>query len=106
MNAVLSRRFEELLIQAKAVEATKITEADPLNGRPVTRLEMEEFLGWNLRAKNLLERACGPDSLHMKAFQDNEHNSFLTTADIFPRLKAIFLAAKEDFEGGYRRPQI
>ena len=62
------------------------------------------LLGWQVKARNLLSRACGAESEHYKRFQDLENNTrFIKTYNFMLTLKAVFLAAKEDYEGGYLR---
>lgn len=49
-----------------------------------------------------MERACGADSTHMKAYVEADlQGMYETYVDRLTRLKAVFLAAKEDFDGGY-----
>jgi len=64
------------------------------------------FLGWRVKARNLLSQACGAESEHYKDFQRLEGNPGMFAASshsFMQRLKAVFLAAKEDYEGGYLR---
>lgn len=50
----------------------------------------------------MLSNACGIDSQHFSAFVEAEKGgSFTTNLSILKSLKAVFLAAKEDYEGGY-----
>ena len=70
------------------------------------------FLGWRVKARNLLLKACGAESEHYKEFERLEANPGMFAASshsFMQRLKAVFLAAKEDYEGGFetsssRRP--
>jgi Domain of unknown function (DUF4145) len=54
-----------------------------------------------VKAKHLLEKACGLESQHFKHFEEATHGSYSTSWDILERMGTVFLAAKEDFEGGY-----
>ncbi len=101
MNAVLLKRFSELCEQLGAVEATKYIASNQFYTQPQPRVDDNTFLNWKVKAKNLLERACGAGSQHYREFVDNENLAYLTNLDVLGRLKAIFLAAKEDFEGGH-----
>jgi hypothetical protein len=67
-----------------------------------TRSSTDLFLGWCVKARNLLASACGRESEHFKTFVTAEEpNSFENNPAVFGRFQAVFLAAKEDFEGGY-----
>lgn len=60
------------------------------------------LLNWSVKAKNLIVRSCGEDSQHFKAFEKAEKFHLTdTSSSVLRRVSAIFLAAKEDFEGGY-----
>jgi hypothetical protein len=67
-------------------------------------IESNALLEWKVKARSLLNKACGPESEHFKEFQNNErtggYDTYLATLE---RLKAVFLAAREDYEGGYLR---
>lgn len=102
MANILSKRFEELAEQLKTVEATKRREQMPYDDRPVERVDAELLLNWVVKAKNLLSHACGLESQHFVHFVDAEHGGmYCTNADNLQRMKAVFLAAQEDFDGGY-----
>ena len=58
------------------------------------------LLNWKVKVKNLLLKVCGEESQHFQQFEKNE-TGYTTNYTIFKSLKAVFLAAKEDFEGGY-----
>ncbi len=92
----LKRRFDELLVQLDDVEKTKTNH----------QIDTHLFLGWRVKARNLLLQACGAESEHYKGFQseEKEGGSFGESSHwVMRRLKAVFLAAKEDYEGGYLR---
>ncbi len=95
------KRFSELCDQLNAVEATKRNEYDKYSNSNLIRVDNNQLLNWKVKAKNLLQAACGVESQHFKHFEENESGSYLTSYDILLRLRAVFLAAKEDFEGGY-----
>jgi hypothetical protein len=62
----------------------------------------ESFLEWKVKAKNLIVKVCGESSEHYKEFLNSEKpGGYETNLDQFKRVKSVFLAAKEDFEGGY-----
>jgi hypothetical protein len=101
MTKVLAVRFVELTKQLEEVELTKRYQHGenlPIKGDYV---DEEKFLNWRVKAKNLLVRACGSASEHFRIFEEEEKTGLLTNYQKLKRLKAVFLAAREDFEGGY-----
>ena len=101
MIQTLKRRFDELLVQLDKVEATKRAERDQyFSGNYV---DDSLFLGWRVKARNLLSQACGVGSEHYRQFEKTEKNNHLysTNYDLALLLRAVFVAAKEDYEGGY-----
>ena len=102
MTALYKKRFAELCEQLDAVEATKRTEWDGYANRNATRVDSNLLLNWKVKAKSLLEKACGVDSQHLKLFNESASGSFYqTNYDTLLDMRAVFLAAKQDFEGGY-----
>lgn len=101
MLELFKKRFAELEAQAKAVAATKQSKHSSHSGH-YEELDRELFLGWCVKARNLLASACGRESEHFKSFVTAEAPlSFEDNPAVFGRVQAVFLAAKEDFEGGY-----
>ena len=101
MLELLKKRFGELETQAQAVAATKQSKNSSFSGQ-YEELNRELLLGWCVKARNLLASACGRESEHFKSFvKAEEPNSFENNPQVFGRVHAVFLAAKEDFEGGY-----
>jgi hypothetical protein len=99
---VLRRRFDELLVQLEAVERTKKFESGTLVSGDF--VDDNLLLGWRVKAYNLLAKACGLESEHYRRFESVENkNLYLTNYQVMLRQKAVFLAAKEDHEGGYLR---
>jgi hypothetical protein len=85
----------------KHVAASKATHHSEIFGSG-EYIDNELFLNWTVKVKNLLSRVCGKESQHLQEFQKKEKNiAYATNYSVFKTLKAIFLAAKEDFEGGY-----
>ena len=71
--------------------------------------ENNKFLSWKVKVKDLLSKVCGEDSDYLREFDKFDKNEFgIQTTEsnyqIFLRLEAVFLAAKEDFEAGYLLP--
>lgn len=95
-----SNRFVELVNQAEEIEATKYSE-DASWGRG-QYVDDNRFLNWKTKAKNLLSVSCSEQSEHYKSFINCEKPSMYTTNyESLLKLKSIFLAAKEDYDGGY-----
>ena len=97
---VLQRRFVELEAQMAAIEATRRYESGEfLSG---DRIDTDILLAWGVKARHLISTACRLESEHYKSFIIAERGgSYLTSYDIYKSMRAVFLAAKEDFEGGY-----
>jgi hypothetical protein len=104
VTALLRKRFVELCSQLDEVEATKRDEWNEYARSSVTRVDSNSLLNWKVKAKSLLQSVCGADSQHFKMFEENETGSYLTSYEILKQLRAVFLAAREDFEGGYLLP--
>jgi hypothetical protein len=95
----LKRRFDELLAKLDEIEKTK----PPLSSSG-DLVDGFMLLGWQVKARNLLSRACGEESEHYKQFRAIEDEAhFKNTHYFMRRLKTVFMAAKEDFEGGHTR---
>lgn len=53
-------------------------------------------------SKTLTSNACGKDSEHYSSFVEAEKiTPYGDNYGVFKRIRPVFLAAKEDFEGGY-----
>jgi hypothetical protein len=100
MTKLFSKRFKELLQQCDNIEKTKRLEPNPLSGRPQEQIDADLFLGWRVKAKSHLERVCGLESQHFKAFEEAETYGS-PSYEKFKKMKVVFQAAQEDFEGGY-----
>lgn len=97
----LEKRFHELVAQADGVAATKQTKHSSYTGS-YEEVDSDLLLGWCVKARNLLASACGRESEHFKSFVEAEEpRSFENNPTRLSRLRSVFLAAKEDFEGGY-----
>ncbi len=102
MTALLKQRFLELEQQLTEVENSTTTVRDPFTGDSETTLRAELILNWRVKARSLIERACGKQSSHLAMYlQAEEMYSFDSYIRQLQRIKAVFLAAKEDYEGGY-----
>ena len=63
----------------------------------------EDFLlNWSVKAKNIIANSCGENSQHFKEFEKAQKRTrYDNNFSVLRRLAAVFLAAKDDFEGGY-----
>lgn len=96
----LSSRFVELIEQLKAVEATRRRENTDWGG--FNTLDKDAQLNWRVKARNLIGSACGKTSEHYTEFVETEKpQSYRDRVEETAQLKAIFLAAQEDYDGGY-----
>ena len=100
-TSALAKRFAELASQLEGVEATKRYEDSP--DFPGDRIDDDLFLNWKVKARHLISMACGTDSEHFPHFVEIEKGQIFVSASfaVLKALKAVFLAAKEDYEGGY-----
>lgn len=102
MTKLLQRRFDELEVQLDDIEGTKKMEQSALTGAPYPHINADLILNWTVKAKSLLSNTCGDKSHHMAAFIEAEKpRSYSNNFETLQRVKAVFLAAKEDYEGGY-----
>lgn len=100
---LLTKRFEELSTQLDDVAATKFAINSDLTGR-TEHVDAERLLNWSVKARSLIATACGSESEHYRSFVVAEKlGGYETNLTVLKRVRAVFLAAKEDFEGGYLR---
>ncbi|MEZ9210539.1 hypothetical protein AB6E95_23900 [Vibrio splendidus] len=101
MNFKLAQRFIELKEQMLKVEDTKHSTHSEMFGRS-EYVDDEAYLEWKVKAKNLVVKVCGEKSQHFQEFLKSEEiGSYETNLNSYKRVKSVFLAAKEDYEGGY-----
>lgn len=99
MNTLFSRRFSELEQQLANLEKTKQPHKEHHNAFTVDR---HKLLAWTVNARHLISTVCGESSQHFQLFVEHEHGGlYSTNYENLLRQKAVFTAAKEDFEGGY-----
>jgi hypothetical protein len=99
-TSALAKRFAELASQLEAVEATKRSHPSP--HAPGDFVDHGLFLNWKVKARHLISMACRTDSEHYRQFVESEKPVLWRTSfGELKELKAVFLAAKEDYEGGY-----
>lgn len=96
----LSGRYEDLVQELPQIEATqRVTHGEWGNS---TIVDSEMLSAWTVKAKNLIVKTCGENSEHIKAFEAADKNrTWDSSYEKFKRLRPVFMAAKEDFQGGY-----
>ena len=99
LKEVFKQRFEELEEQASQLESSKKVLRTEIIGGTNEVIDSNLLLSWKVKVRNLLSKLCGEDSQYFKQFERKENGH--TTYGMFKAFKAVFLAAKEDFEGGY-----
>lgn len=104
MVKVLKNRFGELSAQLEPLEATRQTKHSEFSER-YDEVDSEMLLNWCVKARSLISNACGKESEHYLSFVKGEEiTPFGDNFGSFKRVKAVFMAAREDFEGGYLIP--
>ncbi|MBX7278060.1 DUF4145 domain-containing protein [Pseudomonas sp. ERGC3:05] len=102
MTKLFEKRFSELAEQLEAVAAAKTSSANPLTGNASVYVDQNALLNWKVKAKTLLINTCGESSQQLTSFTAAEKAiGYSTNYDVLKQLRAVFLAVKEDFEGGY-----
>lgn len=100
-DPVVSRRLEELSAKADAVsQQKKFDFTNDETGEPYFKIPSGPFNEWATNVLNLLARAFGESSVHYEGFA-NHYRRFSGWESQFEDCRAIFRAAREDWEGGY-----
>ena len=101
MSHKISQRFTVLMEEVDSIETAKTRIAGNLSDG--WRVDGDAFLAWSVKAKNIIIQVCGEESQHFIAFTQAEKFSGLGDSQhgILRRTRAVFSAAKDDFEGGY-----
>ena len=100
MNKVYRRRFQELIEQLVELENTKEIQYSDYYPKAQNCVDANLLLSWKVKVRNLLTKVCGEDSQHFHQFESNDFGGIISYESL-QRMKAVFMAAKEDFEGGY-----
>jgi len=101
MIKVIKKRFSELADQLTDVEKTMQAKYGEFSGR-YEHVDPEKFLNWCVKARSLIANACGKELEHYKSFvKAEEPKSYPGNYENLKELRAVFTAAREDFEGGY-----
>jgi hypothetical protein len=95
LDAVVRRRFRELTEKAERLAAARQgTDSDSFT------IPAAPFYEWVTNVQNLLARAFGQESVHYQNFI-RFANRFTSYEAEFANCRAVFVAAREDYEGGY-----
>jgi hypothetical protein len=96
----LSRRFNDLADEALRIAASKVTKSGGFGS--YDQVDEEMFNEWKVKAKSLIVKTCGDNGEHIKAFvKAEEPRTMDDSYSIFKRVKPVFMAAKDDFQGGF-----
>lgn len=102
MTALLGKRFIELGQQLEQLQSSITKARSEYTGATYDQLEPEALLNWGTKVKSLLERMGVEAASHLREFTDAQRSRGVdSTSNRMKRMRAVFLAAKEDFEGGY-----
>lgn len=102
MTAQIARRFVELNQQLEQILASKATRISSVHGTSTEYIDSNLVLNWSVKVKSLFERLGVEATSQLRLFIDAEkYKSMESEFSRLKRLRAIFLATKEDFEGGY-----
>jgi hypothetical protein len=98
---VIQKRFAELSDQLSDLAKTMQVKHSEYSSR-YEQVDPEQYLNWCVKARSLIGNACGRESEHYKSFVEAEEpSSFSGNYENLKSLRAVFTAAREDFEGGY-----
>ena len=92
----------ELNQQLEQILASKATRISSVHGTSTDYIDSNLVLNWGVKVKSLFERLGVEATSQLRLFIDAEkYKSMESEFSRLKRLRAIFLATKEDFEGGY-----
>jgi Domain of unknown function (DUF4145) len=104
MTDLYKQRFSEINEQMDLLLASQKSVFNDFTGRNQNNIDGTALLEWKVKAKNLLNKACGQDSEHYRAFCEHEDPGIYgSNLGVLQQLRAVFIAAREDYEGGYLR---
>lgn len=100
-DSLIQKRLIELEAAGKEIAAAKFSHVvNPRTGRTIECVYGAKTKGWGTSVISLLRQSFGMDGVHTQQFETAfaNFNGYLSS---FRTLYAIFLSAKEDYEGGY-----
>lgn len=101
MTKLFTKRFNELEQQLEQIASSKTTSVSQLTGSAGLYVDQNALLNWQIKAKTLLIAVCGEPSHQLRSFHSARHVVMGTNYEALIQLRAVFLAVKDDFEGGY-----
>jgi hypothetical protein len=101
MSQLLKNRYQELADEADKLKSGSIQKRSEYR-TSYTHIENNALLEWTVKATNLIELSCGAGSGHHQMFiAAGKASSFDDHGNLLSRMRAVFNAARSDFEGGY-----
>ena len=102
MTVLFGKRFNELEQQWMELQKSTVMRRNGFTDSMEPYLSSDVILNWGVKVRSLIERTCGESSSHLQMFNKaEEHSSYDSNVDRLNRMSAVFLATKEDYEGGY-----
>lgn len=98
LDTLIKKRLSELEEQSHILSEQSFIPEDVWDS--VAHIPLSSFKGWATNVLNLFQRAFSEESVHYQQFLKHT-DSFQGKNSEFEICLAIFLAAKEDYEGGY-----
>ncbi len=102
IDALLEKRLAELDAKAKSIMAEKFSAAlgRVASSKKTNYVSRPNMIAWGVSVLSLFRQAFGENGIHTEQFSKAFENSanYLSS---FQVLYAIFISAKEDYEGGY-----
>jgi Domain of unknown function (DUF4145) len=100
LDPIIQRRFAELATKADSVAETRQLDFMSDSGTRYYKVQSALFVEWATSFQNLLARTFGRDSVHFANFA-TRFDDFSGSDSQFEQCRAVFRAAREDYEGGY-----
>lgn len=103
MDKIIKKRFEELSEQLEKIFHTARMKHSEYLG-DYQHIESDLITNWVGKTRNILSKICTPQSEQIAAFNQAEQTlKFDNNVARLKRMKAVFQAVREDYEGGYLR---
>ncbi len=100
LDPIVSRRFDELTAKADNVAKQREHAFTSDTGKRYFTIPSAPFREWATNVLNLIQRTFGEDSVHYRHFNE-QYTGFDGFESGFLNCRAVFAAAREDYEGGY-----
>ncbi|TFH34277.1 MAG: DUF4145 domain-containing protein [Anaerolineales bacterium] len=100
LNQLISQRFNELEEKIEGVRQSRQFELNMSVGHNAPIIPYAMVAGWATNVQSLLHRTFGDGSIHLQEFR-SVFAAFKRWETEFDSCVAVFMAAKEDYEGGY-----